>query len=90
MTYPSLATMPLPSASKPVQRPKQLARLVTLTEDDLALWRRVRQLLQDQTGRATLVGACLYGLRLAERHLSQSADPPVQLTPVEPRRPPRT
>ena len=56
-------------------------RGLAFNADDDALLRRVRDQLAAQVGRASYVAAVLYALRLAERHLTAGAEPPVPLTP---------
>lgn len=61
-------------------------RCLSLTAENDALMRAIRDDLSRRTGRATYVSAVVYGLTLAAAHLGIEAPDPLPLPPVEPRR----
>jgi hypothetical protein len=70
-----MACSPLPHITR---------RGLAFNADDDALLHRVRDQLAQQVGRASYAAAILYGLRLADAHLSAGANPPVPLAPTPP------
>ena len=82
MAFTIFATMAVPGAEKRSGARTHVRRAVSLRLEDDALWHRVKELLEEQTGRAGWVGSLTYALRLAERHLAGSADPPTPLSPL--------
>ena len=78
------STLVRPEATERSGARTHVRRAVSLRLEDDQLWQRVKELLEAQTGRAGWVGSLTYALRLAERHLSGSADPPTPLSPLPP------
>ena len=62
------------------RQPKKKLLTILFSDDDMALLRRVQDLLRPTFGDLSYAAVCRYGLRLAAAHLGCTPEPPIPLT----------